>query len=165
MQITEGDFEAAVERTLNKLQGIEKLYTNQMNVLRTLVLEETDIFLTAPTSSGKTIPPVILPSVLHELSVMGYNVPSSSRVLFVTAMNSIQLSLLTSVSKLGVKCAALTSENVTTVLDSDAQVLFVGPEVLKKKEVAMKLLQARSTFSLKVIDEVHLGKQETSLLL
>ena len=155
--VSEADFLKAVENVVHKLEGISCLYNSQLEILRTLVMDSSHIFLTAPTSSGKTLPPVLLPCVLRELSDFGYAVPSFSRILFVTAMNSIQLSLITSVTKLGLRCAAITRDNVEEVLQSKVEVLFVGPEVLKMKNVAKSLLRVRETFSLKVIDEAHLG--------
>ena len=106
--ISEADFLKAVKNVVQELEGISCLYDSHLEILRTLVMENSHVFLTAPTSSGKTLPPVLLPSVLHELSDFGYAVPSFSRILFVTAMNSIQLSLITSVTKLGLRCAAVT---------------------------------------------------------
>ena len=155
--INEIDFLHAVDNVVKNLNGISNLYDSQLEVLRSLVMDTSNLFVTAPTSSGKTLPPVLLPSLLHELSDIGYDVPSFSRVLFVTAMNSIQLSLLTSMNNLGISCAALTKDNVDEVLESKVKVLLIGPEVLKMKNVTKSLLKVRSSFSLKVIDEAHLG--------
>ena len=59
---------------------------------------------------------------------------------------------------LGIKSAIVTLSNVEKVMNSDATVIFVGPEVLKTPLVTQILLKWRKSFILKVVDEVHLCK-------
>ena len=155
--IAESDFLAAVCKVEEHLVGVDKLFTSQLDALRVLVMEDNNVFLTAPTSSGKTLIPVVYPLILSQLSDMGYNVPKFSRVLFVTAMNSIQLSLEASILKLGVTCASATRDNIDQILDAKVSIILVGPEVLKHANVSKSLLKHRDTFCIKVIDEAHLG--------
>ena len=155
--VTEEDFDNAVKTVVEKLSGVESLYPAQMEVLRSLVVDAENLFVTAPTNSGKTLPPVMLPQVLKELNKIGYQFPTVPRVLFLTALNSIQLSLLTSLSSLGLDCAALTRENVDQILNSEVPILLIGPETFKLPSVSKSLLKHRSSFVLKVVDEAHLG--------
>ena len=149
---------AAVCKVEEQLVGVDKLFTSQVDALRVLVMEDNNVFLSAPTSSGKTLIPVVYPLILSQLSDMGYNVPKFSRVLFVTAMNSIQISLEASILKLGVTCASVTRDNIDQILDSKVYIILVGPEVLKHANVSKSLLKHRDTFCIKIIDEAHLGK-------
>ena len=80
------------------------------------------------------------------------------KVLFVTALNSLQASLVTSMTDLGILCGVLDKENANVLLDSEVSVLFVGPEVLKQQKVTQALLKHRSNFVCKVVDEAHLGR-------
>ena len=59
---------------------------------------------------------------------------------------------------LGVKCGGVTCENIAELLNSDVSVLFIGPEVIKQQSVTKMLLQFRSHFVCKVVDEAHLGE-------
>ena len=72
MAVSNEDFDQAVDLIVKQLPGVEKLYPSQTKLLRLLV-EKADVFLTSPTNSGKTLPPVILPSILRELNKMGYS--------------------------------------------------------------------------------------------
>ena len=155
--VTDNDFTVAVDNVLARLPGIDQLYPSQEEVLRLLVKGE-NIFVTSPTNSGKSLAPIILPSILLELTKVGYEFPPDSKTLFVTQLNSIQLSLLSSMSSLGIKCGGVTSDNVRDLLRSDTQVLLVGPEVLKQPNVTKMLLGFRTSFVCKVVDEAHLGK-------
>ena len=87
---------------------------------------------------------------------MGYGF-SPGKLLFVTALNSIQMSMVSSMKALGVQCEAITAENCTEVLASETKVIFVSPEVMKLQRVTSCLLSHRNEFQLKCIDEVHLG--------
>ena len=71
MLVREEDFSKAVQVIVNGLPGIEELYTSQIDLLKCLV-EGNNIFLISPTNSGKTLPPIILPSLLSVLNEMGY---------------------------------------------------------------------------------------------
>ena len=124
--VKQHDFEKAVESVLHGLSGIDGLYDSQIEVLQSLVREDANLFVTSPTNSGKTLPPVIVPAVLLELNLMGYKFPTSPRVLFQTALNSIQLSLISNMRSLGIQCSAVTRDNVDQVLISKAPVLFIG---------------------------------------
>ena len=148
----------AIEKVIHNLTGISTLYPSQLELLRCLV-DNRNVFLTSPTNSGKTLPPVILPRVFDELNAMGYSkFPKNSRVLFLTALNSIQLSLLSGTENLGIKCDAVNSSNIEKVLQSDASVIFIGPEILQLPKVTRALLKWKKSFVLKVVDEVHLCK-------
>ena len=158
MLVKEEDLLHAVRIVLAGLDGIDKLYDLQLQVIRMLVSDKSSLFLTAPTSSGKTLPPVMLPSVLKELHNIGYSdLPANGRVLFITAMNSIQLSLYTSMIKLGINCVVIKKENVDDILNVQIPVLFISPETLKHRDVTNYLFQVRQNFVLAVIDEAHLG--------
>ena len=155
--VKDEDFDRAVNAVVDNLVGVDGLYPSQLEVLRALVVGEDNVFLTAPTNSGKTLAPVIVPGVLKELNKMNYNYPPVPRVLFITALNSLQLSLQSSMESLGLQCAAVTKENVDQILRSEVSILFIGPEILKIPFVTKSLLKLSSSFVLKVVDEVHLG--------
>ena len=101
---------------------------------------------------------MIYPLILKELSSAGYSFPTNPKLLFITALNSLQLSLINNVKALDINCEAVTSENVQSLLKSRTAVLFISPEVLKQSSVIQALLVHRSDFVLKVVDEAHLGK-------
>ena len=151
----------AVNIVVDQLVDITDLYPVQMELLNSL-LHEKNIFFTSATNSGKTLPAVIYPYVLDELGKLGYEVPSG-KVLFITALNSIKLSMVSSVKALGLACEAVTADNYIDVISSpEVKVLFVSPEVLKIPKVTSCLLSNRQAFVLKVIDECHLGKKNNA---
>ena len=87
MSILDSDLNEAICTVVSSLPGINNLYEGQVTLL-THLLNGENIFYTSPTNSGKTIPPVILPSIVKELGNIGYNIfPKTPRVLFVTALN------------------------------------------------------------------------------
>ena len=155
MEVLGEDLTKAVTSVLEKIDGIEQLYPIQMDLLSSLVRGD-NVFLTSSTNSGKTLPAVLFPSVLDELIKLGYNL-SSGKTLFVTALNSIKISMLASMKALGIECEALTLENFADVLKTETKVLFISPEVLKVARVSSCLLIHRNSFVLKTVDEVHLG--------
>ena len=121
-------------------------------------MHQENVFLTAPTSSGKTLPAVLLPMVFNELKALKYDVPLNSKVLFMTALNSLQTSMVLSLNALGISCMAVNQENINEAFHQDMNVVFIGPEMLKTNSVTCALLSNRNCFSLKVIDECHLCK-------
>ena len=155
-EVSSVDLDAAIQTVLEKLPGITDLYPNQKELLSALFQHES-IFFTSSTNSGKTLPTVIFPLVIKELSSSGYNCPLNPKLLFITALNSLQLSLVNNVKALGIDCESVTCDNVQMLLKSDTSVLFVSPEVLKQSSVTKALLLHRSDFVLKVVDEAHLG--------
>ena len=123
-EVLQEDLNLAVENVLDNIEGISSLYPIQLQLLSSLVKQD-NIFLTAPTNAGKTLPVVILPQVVEELNKLGgYGLPHG-KVLFVTALNSIQLSMLNSMRLMGIKSAALTTANCEEVLDTDVDVIFI----------------------------------------
>ena len=100
--------------------------------------------------------------MLKQLKTIGYSFPKNPKVLFITALNSIQLSLLSNVRSLGITCHAATSDNISCILKSNASVFFIGPEVFKRPDVTKALLKHRDEFVLKIIDEFS---YETSQLI
>ena len=164
MEVRDGDFDNALNAVLSELPGITALFQSQWQVLKYLINGD-NIFLTSPTNSGKSLPPLILPKVCHELKKKGYSYPSEPRVLFVTALNSLQLSMLSNAKQLGIRCAAITKENIIDVLKSDVSILFIGPEILKIPKVTKALISHRSEFVCKVVDEAHLGVYKYSFML
>ena len=100
MNVTKVDFDRAVSEVVEELKGINSLYAGQYDLLHSLMKNE-NIFYTSSTNSGKTLPGVIYPSVLKKLNSLGYNFPSRPKVLFLTALNSIKLSILSNVKGLG----------------------------------------------------------------
>ena len=157
MSVTKEDLNIAVENVLQRLVGITELYPGQMELLTKLV-EKQNVLYTSPTNSGKSVPPVLLPDVICELNKIGYDFPANPKVLFITALNSIQLSLVGSTKALGICCAAVTRDNAAVILGSPISVLFISPEVLKLRCVTQLLLKSREEFVLKTVDECHLGK-------
>jgi len=157
MKVTLKDLDIAVNDVLKNLRGIQSLYQGQFELLQYL-FEDENIFYTSSTNSGKTLPGVIFPEVMKKLNNMGYSFPQTPRILFLTALNSIQMSLVVNMSMIGVVCDVISKNNVKNLLASDTSVLFVSPEVLKNSEVTQALLQCRSDFVLKIVDEAHLGK-------
>ena len=146
----------AINAVVSRLNGVDELYPCQCEVLGAL-LENDNIFYTNSTNSGKTLPVVIYPEILKFLNSLGYKYPVNPKLLFVTALNSLKLSLVNSTKALGVDCESVTSENIGELLKSDTLVLYISPEVLKVPAVTKILLQHRSLFVLKVVDECHLG--------
>ena len=157
-QVTTSDLNEAIRVVLLKLNGISQLYPDQHYLVNTL-FEKDNIFYTNSTNSGKTLPAVIYPDILKELNSVGYKFPSNPKLLFVTALNSLKLSLVNNVKALGVQCEAVTHENIKVLMNSETSVLFISPEILKLPSVTKVLLHYRSFFVLKVVDECHLGKK------
>ena len=159
--ISEEDFKLAVQLSVDSLPGISHLYPNQLELLKMLVKNQ-NVFMTSPTNSGKTLPAIILPLVLRKLNHLGNrNLPVNGKVLFLTALNSIQMSMIASTRALNIACESVTSTNVDELVMSNVSILFVGPEVLQKPSVKSALLRERRRFVLKVVDEVHLCKIKT----
>ena len=156
-EVTQEHLQQAVNAVVNTIEGVEELYTSQYEVLKAL-FENDNIFYTNSTNSGKTLPVVIYPEILKLLTSYGYKFPKNPKVLFVTALNSLKLSLVNSTKAMGVACEAVTTENILQLLKSDQSVLYISPEVLKSPKITQILLQHRSMFVLKVVDECHLGK-------
>ena len=156
-KVTSHDLESAIDAALEDLTGIDSLYPGQHALLSSL-MEHENIIFTSSTNSGKTLPAVIYPRILKNLVQTGYSFPSNPKVLFLTALNSIKLSLVTNVKAMGINCEAVTIDNLKILLDSDTSVLFISPEVFKTPAVSRTLLTYRSSIVLKVVDEAHLGK-------
>lgn len=163
VHVYEVDFKKAIKNVVINLTGIDDLYPGQYDLLEAL-MKNVNIFYTSATNSGKTLPAVIYPEVLKQLGSMGYQFPRNPKVLFVTQLNSIKLSLLNNVRSLGISCESVSNDNVKTLMESDTSVLFISPEVLKSQEVTKVLLKHRSDFVLKVVDEAHLGKMPFKVL-
>ena len=148
----------AIEDVLETVHGVRDLYPNQKELVETL-FENDNIFYTDSTNSGKTLPTVLFPEIIKKLNIAGYNFPENPKVLFVTALNSLQLSLVNNVSTAGeLDCDIVTSDNIDILINSDTSVLFISPETLKLPAVTEALLLKRKSFVLKVVDECHLGK-------
>ena len=60
MEINNIDLEKAISTVLSKLVGINSLYPKQWTLLNALIKHD-NIFYTASTNSGKTLPTVIFP--------------------------------------------------------------------------------------------------------
>ena len=153
--ILDEDLNKAIQNVIEKLEGVSQLYAVQIQLLTALVKQE-NVFFTSATNSGKTLPAVIFPEIVDELNKLGYEL-SPGRVLFITALNSIQMSMLSSLKDFGIECSALTSDNFEEVLASEVKVIFVSPECMKQPRITRCLLSHRKEFLLKVIDEAHLG--------
>ena len=151
------DLDTAIMEVVKNLNGIDNLYPGQQEIIQTLFQSE-NIFYTSSTNSGKTLPAVIYPDILKCLGGMGYSFPDNPKLLFVTALNSLKLSLVNSVKRIGISCEAVTSDNLLELLNSSTSVLFISPEVLKQAAVTKTLIIHRAMFVLKVVDEAHLGK-------
>ena len=151
------DLDRAIKEVVKNLNGIDDLYPGQQEIIQTLFHSE-NIFYTSSTNSGKTLPAVIYPDILKYLGGMGYSFPDNPKLLFVTALNSLKLSLVNSVKRIGISCEAVTSDNLLELLNSSTSVLFISPEVLKQAAVTQTLIMHRAMFVLKVVDEAHLGK-------
>ena len=156
-QVTPSDLAEAITAVIADIDGISELYPSQRELIATL-FQHDNIFYTASTNSGKTLPTVLYPSILKQLAYNGYNFPQNPKLLFVTALNSLQLSLKNNVKALGIDCEAVTSANLGELIASTTSVLFISPEVLKLPSVTQTLLSNRSSFVLKVVDECHLGR-------
>ena len=155
-KVTSLDLNFAIDAAIENLPGIDSLYPVQRDILSSL-LDHENIIFTSSTNSGKTLPTVIYPRVLRKLNGVGYTFPSNPKVLFITALNSIKLSLVNNVKAIGIDCEAATIENIKNLLQSDTSVIFISPEVFKKPAVTQTLLSYRSSIVLKVVDEAHLG--------
>ena len=153
------DLSTAIRSVVDNLVGIDELYPSQRELIQALVDNE-NVFYTGSTNSGKTLPTVMFPNVLKKLNSMGYSFPVAPKILFITALNSLQLSLVHNTKALGIKCEVLTSKNAPALLTSEVSVIFVSPEVLKLPLVTKQLLAQRKAFVLKVVDEAHLGKEK-----
>ena len=147
----------AIEDVLETVHGVRDLYPNQKELVETL-FENDNIFYTDSTNSGKTLPTVLFPEIIKKLNIIGYNFPPNPKVLFVTGLNSLQLSLVYNVRALGLECEIVTGDNVVALTESDTSVLFISPETLKQPAVTEALLLKRKSFVLKVVDECHLGE-------
>ena len=159
--VTYTDLDRAIQDVLENLTGISELYPSQQKLLSSL-LENENIFFTESTNSGKTLPAVIYPDILKSLSGFGCGFPSNPKLLFITALNSLQLSLMNNVKSIGIKCDIVTSENLISLINSATTVFFISPEVLKLPVVVQTLLLHRTNFVLKVVDEAHLGNKSSS---
>ena len=154
--VSPSDLDSAISDVLKNLVGINELYPGQYQLLQSL-MENESVFYTSCTNSGKTLPTMIYTEILKKLNILGYKFPARPKVLFLTALNSLKLSLISNVKHLGIDCESVTSENVKDILESDTAVLFISPEVFKIPAVTKNLLDHRTNFVLKVVDEAHLG--------
>ena len=153
-----------VDNVVDTLSGISEIYPVQLQLLEALV-KNNNVFFTSATNSGKTLPACLYPYVLEELAKLGYEVPTG-KAIFITALNSIKLSMVSSVKQLGLNCEAVTVTNYMDVINSPSvKIIFVSPEVLKIPQVSACLLKNRHAFVLKIIDECHLGEFKQILLL
>ena len=160
VEVPDADVETAIKKAVTKIRNIDSLYPVQVQLVKALVNKE-NIFFTSATNSGKTLPVVMYPLVLDQLRKLGYQV-SSGKVLFVTALNSIKLSMVSNLRNFSIECEALTAENCSRVLTSPVlRVVFISPELLKNSTVSRALLLYRKSFILKCIDEAHLGRHNT----
>ena len=91
---------SAVKGVLSTLPTVHDLYQSQWEMLTALFTHDNIIF-TASTYSWKTLPSVMYPLILKELRNFGYPSKEKSKILFVTELNALQLSLLQSVRKCG----------------------------------------------------------------
>ena len=155
-QVSSIDLDKAIQAVLDNLTGISELYPSQYEIISS-ILHNDNLFYTDSTNSGKTLPAVIYPEILKFLNSLGYNFPLNPKLLFITALNSLKLSLVNNVKALGIDCEAVTSENLESLLISTTSVLFISPETMKQPDVTKSLLLYRSSFVLKVVDEAHLG--------
>ena len=155
-EVSSIDLDIAIQAVLDNLTGISQLYPSQYEIISS-ILHNDNLFYTDSTNSGKTLPAVIYPEILKFLNNLGYNFPLNPNLLFITALNSLKLSLLNNVKALGIDCEAVTSENLESLLISSTSVLFISPETMKQPDVTKTLLLYRSAFVLKVVDEAHLG--------
>ena len=160
--VSSSDLTDAIQLVLAELNGIPNLYPDQYDLLRTII-DNDSIFYTNSTNSGKTLPTVIFPAIVKNLNNLGYKFPKNPKVLFVTVLNALQLSLISNVQALGIDCAAVTANNAQSLLETDMSVLFISPETLKLPSVTKVLLNHRSAFVLKVVDECHLGEKKLYL--
>ena len=138
MEVLSDDLIHAVQNVLESIVGITELYPVQIELLSSLVNGD-NVFMTSATNSGKTLPAVLFSSVLDELNKMGYSLPSG-KVIFVTALNSIKLSMLAGMKTLGIVCEAITLENFSDVLESETKVIFI------RENFNIKKLYIRVTF-------------------
>ena len=155
-KVSESDLDAAIKIVLAKIDGIDNLYPAQYDLIKCL-MENENIFFTSSTNSGKTLPIIIFPDILKCLNNFGYSFPQQSKVLFVTALNSLKDSLVNNTKALGLNVEAVTSDNLELLINSETSVLFISPEVLKLPAVTRMLLHNRASFVLKCVDEAHLG--------
>ena len=155
-EVSSIDLDKAIQAVLDNLTGISELYPSQYEIISS-ILHNDNLFYTDSTNSGKTLPAVIYPEILKFLNSLGYNFPLNPKLLFITALNSLKLSLVNNVKALGIDCEAVTSENLESLLISTTSVLFISPETMKQSDVTQSLLLHRSSFCLKVVDEAHLG--------
>ena len=155
--VNQEHLDKAIEDVLEGVHGIRDLYPNQKKLLATL-FESDNIFYTDSTNSGKTLPTVLFPEIIKKLNIAGYKFPENPKVLFMTALNSLQLSLVNNVKALGLDCEIVTGDNIDTLINLNTSVLFISPETLKLPAVTQTLLLKRKSFVLKVVDECHLGK-------
>ena len=156
--IDDADFTNSVKTVIGSLPGVTELYPHQLELLNCLV-NRKNVIMTSPSNSGKTLPALILPRIFNELHSLGYEeLPADRKVLFVTALNSLQMSMVSSTRAMKISCESVTSKNIDELLKSDVSILFIGPEVLHIPSVSSSLLKCRGRFILKVVDEVHLCK-------
>ena len=155
-KVSEPDLDAAIKTVLEKIDGINKLYPTQYDLIQCL-MENENVLFTSSTNSGKTLPIVIFPELLKCLNSYGYSFPPQPKVLFVTALNSLKESLVNNTKTLGLNAEAVTGDNLESLLKSETSVLFISPEVLKLPAVTKTLIQNRACFVLKCVDEAHLG--------
>ena len=151
------ELSTSITDVISNLVGIKELYPSQFQILEAIFAHD-NIFYTGSTNSGKTLPTIIYPEVLKKLNEYGHKFPASPKVLFVTALNSLQLSLLNNTKSIGLSGEILTCQNASELLKTDISVLFVSAETLKLPNVTRLLLENRHSFVLKVVDEAHLGR-------
>ena len=113
MKVVKADLDKAIKAVVADLKGIEHLYPGQYELL-TKLFDEANIFYTSSTNSGKTLPGVIFPAVMMQLDRSIYTYPNNPKVLFLTALNSIQLSLIVSLRHLGIACDYITHSQIQT---------------------------------------------------
>jgi len=101
---SENVIKTAIENAVLCLNGVRGLRPTQMQTVLD-ILYKRNIFKTAATGSGKTLPPCLVPLVARELRNLGVNsMPDNPHTLFLTPLNSIRDSLVSQGCHLWITC-------------------------------------------------------------
>ena len=141
--------------------GYAQLRPEQKKAVREFV-NGSDVFVSLPTGSGKSLCYAVLPAVFD---ILHHSDCSAAMVIVVSPLISLMKDQVAAFQKKGVKAAHITpsdSETLLSVMAADFQLIYISPETLltdhEWRDVLRSPLFQKNLVGL-VIDEAHCVKK------